>query len=59
MTDASEKQLTGLIAMIASAAFFPTMCVIANPPQTGVLRYNGEDDYPTTPYEKDNENHEV
>jgi len=47
-----EKYLTGIAAMALAGAFFPTMAVIADPPQTGPLHYIDDDVYPIEPYEE-------
>ena len=47
MTEEREDYLTGLIAIVMSGAFFPTLCVISEEPQRGELKYFGEDCYDT------------
>jgi hypothetical protein len=45
MTKERENYLTGLIAIVMSGAFFPTLCVISDEPQRGELKYFGEESY--------------
>jgi hypothetical protein len=47
MTKERENYLTGLIAIVMSGAFFPTLCVISDEPQRGELKYFGEETYDT------------
>jgi hypothetical protein len=47
MTKERENYLTGLMAIVMSGAFFPTLCVISDEPQSGELKYVGEDCYDT------------
>ncbi len=47
MTKQRENYLTGLIAIVMSGSFFPTLCVISDEPQQGELRYIDDATYPT------------
>lgn len=52
MTKEREDYLTGLIAIVMSGAFFPTLCVISDEPQQGELRYIDDATYPTVTHEE-------
>jgi hypothetical protein len=52
VTEERENYLTGLIAILMSAAFFPTTAVIGEPAQIGELHYIDDETYPVTTHEE-------